>query len=311
MSQGEGFINSAGGNVRLEMYNNTLYSPDRPFDVRLPAHSLVANNIFVGSGLTRFDTDRGITVDRNIYHGFAGPAADVHAINADPLFADPGTGRDGIDTVSGYKLRAGSPAIGAGRLIPDNGGRDYWGNAVSATAAPTIGAYAGATTPGSLLLERARARCVADTVRRERAVRLGIIDDATFGALTRRLAEENAYRERRDEAGEVLYGPVEYTLVDFENKELADFATAEEKTVAETLRADAARVDAFIATQPELQAETDVERARTIAVQMMARDMVDSEISRAVDQAEVVPHWDWFANVDVADLLAETTGPSR
>lgn len=169
----------------------------------------------------------------------------------------------------------------------------------------------GATTPGSLLLERARARCVADTVRRERAVRLGIIDDATFGALTRRLAEENAYRERRDEAGEVLYGPVEYTLVDFENKELADFATAEEKTVAETLRADAARVDAFIATQPELQAETYVERARTIAVQMMARDMVDSEISRAVDQAEVVPHWDWFANVDVADLLAETTGPSR
>ncbi|KJL26840.1 Carbohydrate binding domain protein [Microbacterium oxydans] len=149
VSQGEGFINSAGGNVRLEMYNNTLYNPDRPFDVRLPAHSLVANNIFVGSGLTRFDTDRGITVDRNVYHGFSGPAADVDAINADPLFADPGTGRDGIDTVAGYKLRAGSPAIGAGRLIADNGGRDYWGNAVAATAAPTIGAYAGApvTTP--------------------------------------------------------------------------------------------------------------------------------------------------------------------
>ncbi|WP_158297167.1 carbohydrate binding domain-containing protein [Zhihengliuella sp. ISTPL4] len=144
VSQGEGFINSADGNVRLEMYNNTLYNPERPFDVRLPSNALVANNIFVGSGVTRFDTDRGITVDRNIYHGFAGPAADANAINADPLFADPGTGRDGTNTVDGYKLRTGSPAVGAGRLITDNGGRDYWGNAVSETAAPTIGAYAGA-----------------------------------------------------------------------------------------------------------------------------------------------------------------------
>lgn len=144
VSQGEGFINSANGNVKLEMYNNTLYNPDRRFDIRLPANSLVANNIFVGSGLTRFDTGRGITVDKNIYHGFTGPAADVNAINANPLFASPGSGGDGLNSVDGYKLQAGSPAIGAGRVIANNGGRDYWGNAVSASAAPTIGAYAGA-----------------------------------------------------------------------------------------------------------------------------------------------------------------------
>lgn len=143
VSQGEGFINSANGNVKLEMYNNTLYNPDRTFDIRLPANSLIANNIFVGASLTRFDTDRGITVDRNVYHGFNGPAADANAINADPLFADPGTGRDGLTTVGGYKLTAGSPAISAGRVISGNGGRDYWGNAVSATTAPNIGAYNG------------------------------------------------------------------------------------------------------------------------------------------------------------------------
>lgn len=125
------------------MYNNTLYNPGGAFDIRLAANSVVANNIFVGSSLTRFDTDRGITVDRNVYHGFAGPAADVNAINADPLFANPGTGRDGLDTVDGYKLTAGSPAIGAGRIISGNGGRDYWGNAVSETTAPNIGAYNG------------------------------------------------------------------------------------------------------------------------------------------------------------------------
>ncbi|MFB7452296.1 hypothetical protein [Streptomyces sp. NPDC056194] len=40
-------------------------------------------------------------------------------------------------------LAAGSPALSAGTLIADNGGRDWFGNAVSATAAPTIGAYEG------------------------------------------------------------------------------------------------------------------------------------------------------------------------
>lgn len=146
VSQGEGIVNAgSGGNakVKLEMYNNTLYNPGGAFDIRLAANSTVANNIFVGSSLTRFDTDRGITVDRNVYHGFAGPAADANAINADPLFANPGTGGDGLNTVDGYKLTAGSPAIAAGRIISGNGGRDYWGNAVSGTIAPNIGAYNG------------------------------------------------------------------------------------------------------------------------------------------------------------------------
>ncbi|KJL26839.1 hypothetical protein RN51_00100 [Microbacterium oxydans] len=168
----------------------------------------------------------------------------------------------------------------------------------------------GETTPSALLLDRAVARCAADTVRRDRAVRLGAIDDPSFDALLARLEARNADRERRHEAGEVLYGPVEYTLVDFESKEFADFATIEEKAAAESLRGDVARVDAFIATRPDLQAEPDAERARAIAVQMMARDLVDSEISQAVTSAEVVPDLDWFANVDVTDLLAETTESS-
>ncbi|WP_136057602.1 MULTISPECIES: right-handed parallel beta-helix repeat-containing protein [unclassified Microbacterium] len=150
VSQGEGIVNAGSGanaDVKLEMYNNTLYNPGGAFDIRLAANSLVANNIFVGSSLTRFDTDRGITVDRNVYHGFNGPTADVNAINADPLFADPGKGGDGLGTVDGYKLTAGSPAIAAGRVIPGNGGRDYWGNAVPETTGPNIGAYNGAVVP--------------------------------------------------------------------------------------------------------------------------------------------------------------------
>lgn len=165
----------------------------------------------------------------------------------------------------------------------------------------------GATTPTTLLLDRAVARCAADTVRRDRAVQLGAIDDPSFEGLLARLEARNADRRRQSEAGEVLYGPVEYALVDFENKEFADFATIEEKVAAESLGADIARVDAFIATRPELQAEPDVERGRAIAVQMIARGLVESEISQAVASAEVVPDLDWFANVDVTELFAETT----
>ncbi|MFE6100623.1 hypothetical protein ACFVQ4_11730 [Streptomyces laurentii] len=41
-------------------------------------------------------------------------------------------------------LLATALAPAAGTLIADNGGRDWFGNTVSATATPNIGAYAGA-----------------------------------------------------------------------------------------------------------------------------------------------------------------------
>jgi hypothetical protein len=40
-----------------------------------------------------------------------------------------------------YRLRAGSPCIGAGLLIPRNGGRDFWGNKVPSRRKPCIGAH--------------------------------------------------------------------------------------------------------------------------------------------------------------------------
>ena len=46
----------------------------------------------------------------------------------DPLFVAPGTGGIGLDSLKGYQLRAGSPCIGRGIAIPNNGGRDFWGN---------------------------------------------------------------------------------------------------------------------------------------------------------------------------------------
>lgn len=51
-----------------------------------------------------------------------------------------GSGSVGSKSVEGYKLSSGSACKNAGAVIPDNGGRDYWGNAVSAADRPNIGA---------------------------------------------------------------------------------------------------------------------------------------------------------------------------
>jgi hypothetical protein len=55
----------------------------------------------------------------------------------------PGSGGLGLATVEGYRLSLGSPALDVGLLIPGNGGSDYWGNRVSDSASPHIGAYNG------------------------------------------------------------------------------------------------------------------------------------------------------------------------
>jgi len=58
------------------------------------------------------------------------------------LLVKPGGGGAGRETLDAYKLAAGSPCIGAGAIITDNGGRDFWGTPVAAGAKPDIGAHA-------------------------------------------------------------------------------------------------------------------------------------------------------------------------
>ncbi|MDY0170806.1 MAG: hypothetical protein RBS80_29965 [Thermoguttaceae bacterium] len=61
-------------------------------------------------------------------------------MQVDPRLAAPGSGA-GRDSLAGYQLLPGSPLIGAGALIEGNGGRDFWGNPVSDSLAPDIGAH--------------------------------------------------------------------------------------------------------------------------------------------------------------------------
>ena len=65
---------------------------------------------------------------------------DPRKIVADPLFIAPGTGANGISTLSGYMLREASPCINAGLFISMNGNRDFYGNPLN-DGAPDVGAF--------------------------------------------------------------------------------------------------------------------------------------------------------------------------
>ncbi|MEU1707643.1 right-handed parallel beta-helix repeat-containing protein [Streptomyces sp. NPDC005706] len=132
---------NASGKSALHMYNNVIYCTDKPFNITLPAKSVVENNIWVGTSDSRLPTGSGITWSWNVFQGVPRPTN--NGIAGDPHFVAPGTGGNTIYSVDGYKLKATSPALGNGSVVSDNGGRDYWANPVSATVKPNRGAYNG------------------------------------------------------------------------------------------------------------------------------------------------------------------------
>jgi hypothetical protein len=125
-----------------QIYNNTIYAPGAGAIVANSSGSVatLSNNIFVGSGPSAI-FDAQSTFSHNVYWG-AGPvpAGDTTAVLADPRLVAPGTATGLLDA-TGYELRAGSPALGAGVAVPGNGGHDYYGNSIPTP--PNIGAYEG------------------------------------------------------------------------------------------------------------------------------------------------------------------------
>ncbi|OGS33729.1 MAG: hypothetical protein A2293_14340 [Elusimicrobia bacterium RIFOXYB2_FULL_49_7] len=116
-----------------EFYNNTFYNPGQAANIDNTSNNKFTNNIFWSS---RLGGNTSQVFSHNLYHGgITAPASDANALTADPNFINPGS-----DTVDGYKIQSGSPCIGTGLLIANNGGRDFWGNRVSATENPNRGA---------------------------------------------------------------------------------------------------------------------------------------------------------------------------
>lgn len=141
---------TAGPIASASVYNNTIYTSAGVSQVAVNENNTLdrkiafSNNIFSNAGGTMtFNVNSSLTTfAANVFDGTTNPPADPQAITDSPRFVSPGTATD-LGHAEGYELRAGSPAIGTGILIPDNGGLDYFGNHVPATTAPNRGAYQG------------------------------------------------------------------------------------------------------------------------------------------------------------------------
>ncbi|MFV0342415.1 MAG: fibronectin type III domain-containing protein [Anaerocolumna sp.] len=122
------------------IYNNTFYQDlGDGIIIKDSAKVTFLNNIFYVKGGTSV-FPKQIKYYNNAFYGTAAPSNGINNIVGDPGLVNPGSGQDGMNTVDGYKLKAGSPLIGAGIFIEDNGGVDYFGNPLY-KGAPDLGAF--------------------------------------------------------------------------------------------------------------------------------------------------------------------------
>lgn len=138
-------------NTSAYIYNNTVFIPEHLSPLIISERReadksyVFVNNLIYNLSPTAsylwFNADR--TFSNNLFYGYhpANEPDDPKKVIEDPLLLDPGSGGMGLETVSGYKIKTGSPAMNSGIVVPDNGGKDYFGNTLSSTEKPNIGFY--------------------------------------------------------------------------------------------------------------------------------------------------------------------------
>lgn len=129
----------------LRAYNNTFVSPRHGIQTALdervpflgnPGTFEFRNNVLVATEGQTEPVGFGDRSSHNLFFGL--PASGTDAVVGDPLFVDPGRGGGGLRQLAdGFRLRPGSPAIGAGVAVPKSPRRDYFGARVPDP--PTIG----------------------------------------------------------------------------------------------------------------------------------------------------------------------------
>ena len=139
------------------IYNNTVYIaaglPSQPMYCDLcttPPPSgtwSFENNIIANFGTGQYvypPPSGGGVITNNLFYGNhpTSEPADPNKVTSDPQFVSASsTAPVGLASVSGYQVSNASPAVGNGVVIPSNGGQDYFGRPVSATADPTRGFF--------------------------------------------------------------------------------------------------------------------------------------------------------------------------
>ena len=144
----------AGGvQPNMKIYNNTIYISEG-LDTKIIEHTwdeagdinapwIFKNNIICnyGSGGYMIPGKNGI-FSNNVYHGNhpSTEPAELNKITADPKFVNPGSGKRGFESLSGYYLKKKSSAGQAGTVIDHHGGQDIFGKKVSDSVPSNIGA---------------------------------------------------------------------------------------------------------------------------------------------------------------------------
>ena len=143
------FTLEGDGTGQATIYNNTFYiGPNLSVNLARntfghPRGLRFLNNLFYADGSLSYDFGgiQDVSFSHNAFWGnHHGRPADSGAVLASPMLVAPGSGKDGCASLDGYKLRPGSPCSGAGEVVPNNGGRDFWGRAVPQDQPPGIGA---------------------------------------------------------------------------------------------------------------------------------------------------------------------------
>ncbi|MCX5268714.1 carbohydrate binding domain-containing protein [Streptomyces sp. NBC_00199] len=156
--------NKSGSSVAVPLiYNNSVYinksGLNTPILYSRKGSSVTGTLSFQNNAVFNygtggyFTTSSGSVYSNNLFYGNhpSSEPADSAKVTADPEFRNPGNA-DSSSSYTGenaYQVHPSSPVIRAGAVISDNGGKDAFGNTVSSTAAPNIGAYNG--TGGNLL----------------------------------------------------------------------------------------------------------------------------------------------------------------
>jgi hypothetical protein len=119
------------------VYNNIFYTSDTIF-IKKSSNNLFYNNIFWAEHAEWNNN----SFDHNSYFGgLIAPVNDTNKITENPGLVNAGAGKKGLETLEGYKLLLNSRCQSNGKIIQDNGGKDFWGNPIPVSTAPGIGAY--------------------------------------------------------------------------------------------------------------------------------------------------------------------------
>jgi hypothetical protein len=142
-----------GGNARnTKVYNNTVYlGPEQDLPLLLfdeweggvNEGTQFYNNLFFveGRATYRWGRSQNRLFDNNVFYGtHVEPPPDANASNNRPSLIAPRSGGDGFASLEGLKLKDATD-LPIGRIVPDNGGRDFFGNPVPQDRPPTVGAF--------------------------------------------------------------------------------------------------------------------------------------------------------------------------